>query len=376
MRLSIPRALLAKAVGLVARALPSKSIKPILDGILIRATDKLSLFATDLEIGCRAETFVLEVEEPGEPGEAILPGEQIVKLLSETDDERVRIEANEKDVRVVTDSADFHLPASNPADFPLWPDFPTEKRHEIAADELATLIRHAIFAAAKKGGAVGAFAFTGVGWSCGEGKLELAAMDRYRCAVDERPCAAFNGHRPEKIPVVPRKAMDLLALMVSNAEKDDVASVSFRPNDALFRCGGFSVYTRLIAGCFIEVARQLPKGKHDEAVINAAALAKALKQARLTTGAEWDNRVVFSFAKNRLTLESQGKGRSKIELACGWTSKDMKVAIPPERVSDFLAILDEGAEIRMQIFSPDAPILCRVGETHRFLVSPLAMTKS
>ena len=57
MKILCDRAALLEAVSVVSSVVPSKTTKPILQNVLLRAdSDGISLFATDLEM-CRTELY-------------------------------------------------------------------------------------------------------------------------------------------------------------------------------------------------------------------------------------------------------------------------------------------------------------------------------
>ena len=98
----------------------------------------------------------------------------------------------------------------------------------------------------------------------------------------------------------------------------------------------------------------------------------AVRQAAIMTDDE-SKRVVFHFAKKKLTLQAQGAatGRSKVELPLEYDGKDVEISFDPHYVTDMLQMLDPDAPLTLELVDGNNPALFRSGTDYSYLVMPL-----
>src|SRR5207245_9595071 len=112
---------LVAKLGIVARAVSTRTAVQILSGVLLRAEGgELHLAATDMELSLRSS---LEADVGGE-GAAVVPGRLLVDLARLLPDSEVVIEhrADENVVRVECGSASYRLHVFSEEDFPRLPE--------------------------------------------------------------------------------------------------------------------------------------------------------------------------------------------------------------------------------------------------------------
>src|SRR5260370_21599398 len=206
MKVRSPREGLLSAFQVVNAAVPSRDLKLILQNVkAIAEEDRCTLLATDLELGIRLEVRGMRVEEPGE---ALLPDQRTIAMLSESTDEELSIDANPQACLIRGQLNEFEMGGEDPKGFPDVPVFSTDKYHELPAGMLREMIRRTIFAAATENPR---YAVTGVLWELHEDNARLVATDGRRLAVIQGPAGDHGGqHTQGQTPVVPTKAMALL----------------------------------------------------------------------------------------------------------------------------------------------------------------------
>src|SRR5205085_5882892 len=114
-------------------------------------------------------------------------------------------------------------------------------------------------------------------------------------------------------PVVPTKAMGLLERILQDPEEK--VKVSLRPNDALFKTERAMIYSRLVEGRYPAYREVFPKKPTVKVALTAGPFLAAVRQSAIMTDDE-SKRVVFSFAKKKLTMQARGAeaGRSRVEV--------------------------------------------------------------
>ena len=98
----------------------------------------------------------------------------------------------------------------------------------------------------------------------------------------------------------------------------------------------------------------------------------AVRQAAIMTDEE-SKRVVFTFAKKKLTLQAHGQntGRSKVEMPIEYDSKELKISFDAQFVIDMLKILPSDAALTLELVDANSPALFRSGTDYSYVVMPL-----
>src|SRR5438105_8568312 len=121
MKLTCSRDELVAKLGIVSRAVSTRTAVQILSGVLLRAeSGELHLAATDMELSLRSS---LQAQVDGE-GSVVVPGRLLVDLARLLPESEVAIEhrAEEGVVRIECGSASYRLNTYNAEDFPRLPE--------------------------------------------------------------------------------------------------------------------------------------------------------------------------------------------------------------------------------------------------------------
>ncbi|MCI0464144.1 MAG: DNA polymerase III subunit beta [Gemmataceae bacterium] len=367
MKLLCRRERLLSAFQLASVAVPARDLKPVLRNVkAVVAEDRCSLLATDLELGIRLEVPDVPVEAPGE---ALLPAGRMLAILRESTDEELAVEADMDACLVRGEHTEFEMGGEDPATFPDVPAFPGERYHEVAAGVLREMVRRTAFAAATE---TARYALTGVLWELEGETARLVATDGRRLAVAQGPATAHGGHSTKgQIHVVPTKAMQLLERNLH--DPDERVRVSLGPNEALFQTGRATVSSRLVEGRYPAYRDVIPKKPAVKISLAAGPFHVAVRQAAVMADQE-SRKVVFSFAKGKLTLRAQGAeaGRSRVELPLDYDGKALDIAFDPRLVTEMLRVLGAGDQLTLEMTDGTKPALFRCGDDFSYVVMPLA----
>jgi DNA polymerase-3 subunit beta len=353
------------ACQLTSAAIPSKDLKPILKNMKAVADDgRCTLIATDLEVGIRLDVQGLTIEEPGE---AILPAAKLIAILREARDVDLQVEADASACTVRGTDLEFEMPSEDPAQFPDFPTFTEDRYHEITAGSLREMIRRTVFATAEE---TQRYSMTGVMWDLDGAQARLVATDGRRLALAEGLAVSVGGHTTRgQTPVVPTKAMNLLERNLQD-DPEETVRICLRPNEVLFRTGRAVIYSRLVEGRFPDYRAVMPKKSGVQVKLNAATFQAKVRQAAIMTDTE-SKRVTFKFAKDRLTLQAQGMGRSRVELPLEYGAKPVDINFNPEFLTDMLKVLPPDTDLVLELNDAASPALFRCGEQYSYLVMPL-----
>src|SRR5919107_2181254 len=124
LKVTVAKDELAQRLGIVARAVSSRTAVLVLGGIQLRAEGgRLHLAATDMELSLRAS---LEATVDGE-GEVVVPGRLLLDIARSlpADDVVIEHRATEAVVTVTAGPANYRLHTYSVEDFPRLPDTET-----------------------------------------------------------------------------------------------------------------------------------------------------------------------------------------------------------------------------------------------------------
>jgi DNA polymerase-3 subunit beta len=358
------------ACQLAAVAVASRDVKPILKNLkAIVEPERCTLMATDLELGIRLEVRSVKVEEPGD---AIIQAARMLSILRESTDEEMTVEANNDACIVRGQFNEFEMPSEDPANFPDIPAFAEEKYHEIAAGVLREMIRRTHFAVAV--GEARFSATTGLLLELDGDQAKLVGTDGRRLALVQGAATAHGGHSTKgQMPVVPAKAMGLLERNLQ--EPDELVRISVRPNEVLMKTERAMIYSRLVEGRFPPYQQVIPQKHPLKVPLVVGPFQTAVRQAAIMTDEE-SKRVVFAFAKHKLTMQARGAeaGRSRVEMPVGYDGKPIEISFDPKFLIDMLKVLDAEAPLTLELMDSNKPALFRnEAGNYLYVVVPLAV---
>jgi len=357
---------LLAACQLVSQAVAARSTKTILMNVkAIAEEDRLTLVATDLEIGMRYQLVGVRVEDPGE---AILPINRLTSILRETPDSEVAIDADERRCKVSTRASEYEMPSEDPSGFPDVPEFGDAPYQELTAGVLRLLIKRTAFAAAKQDTK---YSITGALWEAEDKKIRMVATDTRRLAM--ATAAATKAAAPEtkgQSHLIPVKAFLLLERTLT--DDAELVKVCPRANDVLFQTEKATICTRLLEGRYPPYRDIIPKKAALKIPLAVDAFLSAVRQAAIMVD-EDSKRVGFTFSNGKLTLQAQGAatGKSKVEMPLDFKGDPLTIYFDPNFVGDMLKVLDPASTIQLDLVDGQKPALFRAGDDYVYLVMPL-----
>lgn len=366
MKALCPRDGLLMAFQLAGSAVPTREVKPILQNLKAVAEDgRCSFLATDLELGIRLDVLGLQIQEPGE---AILPAQQFLKILRETPDEELSLETTSTTCTVQGKHSFFEMPSEDPAHFPQFPTFDESSHHEISAGTLREMIRRTIFAV---GGANSRHTMTGLCWELDGEDVTIVGTDSRRLAMIKGKGTVQGDHGTKgRRLIVPAKTMHLLDRNLQ--DDDEMVRVCFQTNEVLFRTELASINSRLVEGTFPDYRQAFPPKSDVVIPFRTGDLLDGVRQAAVMTEEE-SKRVTFHFENGTLTMRAQGarSGRSQVEMPANYDGDELDIHFNPAYVIDLLKILPAEEEVRLEMTDGAHAAMFKVGTNYSYLVMPL-----
>ena len=363
LRITVPKDELVSALGVVSRAVSTRTSVQILSGILIEAQGgELRLAATDMELSLRA-TAAAQTEGDGS---IVLPGKTLTDIAKLLPGDEVVIEHKpaESVVHITAGSAEYTLHTYNPEDFPRLPELDGAPTFAVDRESLLETIHRVARAASRDESRP---VLTGILVSFTGGKIVMAATDSYRLAVKE---TELSGSAPELEAIVPSRALQELARVATSG---DTVEVGVHENQVLFALDGVWLTTRRIDGQFPNYRQLLPEAFEHELTLPRAELLDVVRRAAVMI--QRATPLQLRFAEGELTViaRTHDVGESKESMPVGFTGETLEIGFNADFLRDGLESMD-GDDVRFKLISPLRPAVIQgEGDDFTYLVMPIRL---
>src|SRR6056297_842823 len=369
MKITCQRESLTQAFALAAGVAPPRSPKEILLNVkLTAAGGKLTLTATDMEVGIRLElTEGVEIEVEGT---ALLPVQRTMAILRESNDESLSLETDDSGIRVRGTRSKYRLPGSNPDEFPAVAGFEEEKYHVVPTRLFREMVKRTVFATDPESSR---YALGGVLLELEGDTVIAVGTDGRRLARMQGSGESVGGHQTTgSNTIVPTRAIQLMERALS--DKDETVDVAARSNDLLLRTSRAVIYSRLVEGRYPNWRQVFPK--REQAIqldMTVGPLFSALRQAAIVTDLE-SRGIDFTFADGTLKLEASTAeiGESQIDLPIAYDGEPITLTMDHRYLADFCKVLDSECNFIMEIESGAAPALMSTDDGYGYVIMPMA----
>jgi len=368
MKIVCDREQLLSAFQTAALVAPARSPKPILRCVKFDVSEtSFILMATDMEVGIRTEVPGMDIQEPGA---LVAPVTQLGSILRESNDDRLRIEADPQRILIQGQRSQFVLPAQNPEEFPNVTGFEESAYHEVSVKLFRELIRRTLFATDAESSR---YALGGV-------LLEFAPQHVIAVATDGRRLAKMEGAAQETgtrdpeggMTIIPSRAMQLMERALTDLDAN--VHIAARRNDVLVRGPQTTVYSRLVEGRFPRWRDVLPDRKTGSRIdIAVGPLYSALRQAAIVTSDE-SRGIEFEFGEGTLVLSGATAqiGQARVEFPIAYSGTPVKITLDHRFVSDFLRVLEPERSVTLDIQDGESAALFTTDDGYGYVVMPLS----
>ena len=363
LRITCAKDELARALGVVSRALSTRTSVQILSGVLLEAqAGELRLAATDMELSLRV---ALPAQIEGD-GAIVLPGKTFVDIARLLPAGEVTIEHRpaESVVHVTAGSASYTLNTYNPEDFPRLPELDAVATFGVERESLLETIGRVARAASRDESRP---VLTGILVQFGGGNLVMAATDSYRLAVKE---TSFSGSTPDLEAIVPGRALQELARIATSG---DEVEIGVQENQVLFSTDGIWLTTRRIDGQFPNFRQLLPESFEHELSLPRTELLDVIRRASVMIQRATPLQLRFAEGELTVVARTHEVGESKESMPVGYTGEPLEIGFNADFLRDGLELLDS-EDVRVKLISPLRPAVIQGdGDDFTYLVMPIRL---
>ena len=249
MKFSCEKYLLQSACGIVSRAAASKSPIPALEGLLLQASDRLTVTGYDLKKGIYTQ---LEAEVK-EQGSVVVGARLFGEMIRRLPDGIVTISTDiNNNVNVKCGKSEFNFMGISPEDYPEMPVVDGVNNIALPQKILGSMINQTIFAVADNDMRP---IYTGTLFDIEGEELTLVAVDGYRLA---KRSEKLESARMENCSfVVPGSALADIERICGDSE--ELVKISVGAKHISFSIGETVVVSRRLEGEFLNYKKSIPE---------------------------------------------------------------------------------------------------------------------
>ncbi|HEX9976457.1 MAG TPA: DNA polymerase III subunit beta [Dehalococcoidales bacterium] len=350
---------LSRGLGIVGRAVATRTTLPITNNVLL-ATDqsRLKLVATNLEMAI-SYWLGAKVEEEGA---ITVPARLLTEFANSLPNERIDINLAPKTKVLGLKCARFEARISgvDARDFPPIPSIGEGIATKVEVEALRQAISQVVFAAATEESRP---VLTGVNARFEENMLTLAAADGFRLAVFQLALAAPVSQKAEVI--IPARTLAELNRLMGDSE--ETVDITLNPNKSqiLFRLKDIELVSQLVQGTFPQYTQLIPQTFSTRAVVDVAEFLRATKTASIFArdGSGIVRLVVTAGAdvtpgKMTVSARSEELGEDVGDIDAVVEGGEAKIAFNGKYLTDVLSVLRE-SRVALEATSPSSPGVLR-----------------
>ncbi|MFC2041199.1 DNA polymerase III subunit beta [Chloroflexota bacterium] len=359
MKLSCLQENLSRGLGVVGRAVATRTTLPITNNVLL-ATDqsRLKLVATNLEMAISC-WIGAKVEEEGI---ITVPARLITEFVNSLPNDKINISLSPQTKTLELKCARYEARISgvDAKDFPPIPKVDEGITTKVEVEALRQGISQVVFAAASEESRP---VLTGVDAQFDGDLLTLAAADGFRLAVYKLPLTTPVSERAEVI--IPARSLAELNRLISDGE--EVVDITVNPNksQALIRLKDIELVSQLVQGTFPQYNQLIPQSYNSRAEVDVAEFLRAARTASIFArdGSGIVRLVIAAGSElnpGKLTVSARSEevGDDVGEIDAVVEGEESKIAFNGKYLIDVLGVLRE-SKVALETTNPSSPGVIR-----------------
>lgn len=350
MKIIAPKQELMKSLGIVLRAVPSRTTMNILYCILIDATvDTIRFTANDMELGI--ETVVDGTIE--ERGLICLDAKIFSEIIRKMPEDDVTIEVtNDFQTTISCENSVFHIVGKDTTEFSPLPSIDRDNPVDLTQFQLREMIRQTIFSISPNDANK---ILTGEFMQIRDNEIRMVGLDGHRIAI--RRILLDKSYENREV-IIPGKTMNEI-IKILTGETEDAVKLYFTKNHILFEMDQTTVVSRLIDGTYFRVDQMMSNDFETKVSVNRNELSSAVDRALLFTSEADKRPLVLTIGQDSMNLMIKSPmGSMSDDVGIGMEGKELKIGFNPKFILDALRVIDD-EEILIYFLNSKAPCFIR-----------------
>lgn len=324
---------LLSGVNIALKAVPVKTTMPILECIIVEASDLgIKLTTNDMEIGI--ETFIKGTII--ENGIVALNAKIFSEIVRRLPDNDVFISVDPSYMtEIICENAFFSISGKSGDEFPLLPEIDKSNKVILSQFTLKEIIKQTVFSISDN---------DSIKYMAGElfeikaNELRITSLDGHRVSI--RKVYLKDSYDDIKV-IVPGKALYEVSKILSG-EVTSYVNIYFTDKHALFEFNDTIVLTRLIEGEFLRIDHMLSNDYETMVTINKKEFLNCIERASLLIRETDKKPVIIDIKEKYFELKiNTSLGSMKEKIAIKLEGKDIAIGFNPRYLLEALRVIDD-----------------------------------
>ena len=366
MKLVFTKSNLNKAVGIVMKAVPTRTTMNILECILIDATtNEIKFTGNDMELGI--ETIV--EGEIIEKGKIAIDAKLFSEIVRKLPDNDITLTTDSNNNALITcEKSKFNIAGKSGDDFSYLPAIIKDKMITLSQFQLKEVINQTIFSIAINDNNK---MMTGELFEVNEGTLKVVGLDGHRIAIRN---IKLEGRSDDVRVVIPGKTLQEISKIL-NADAESFVNIYFTNNHVLFEFDQTHVVSRLIEGDYFKISQMLSNDYETKVSINKKEFLDSIDRANLLIREGDKKPIIINILNGLLQVNvNSAIGALNEDIDIEKEGKDLMIGFNPKFLLDALRVIDDET-VDIYLVNPKAPCFIRDKEqSYIYLILPVNFT--
>ena len=347
MRFTCEKNMLVMGLNIAGRTVAQKSSLSVIEGILCKAGQNLSLTGYNMET---AITYEIE-SDVSDVGECILPAKLFGDIVRRLPEGPVTVVVDENyKVSIRAGYASFTISAESAEDYPELPDVGDGRAVHIPQNQLKNLISGTIFAVSENQGRP---IHTGVKFEVTDTAITAVAVDGFRLA--RRTYHPEEGTGREMNFVVPAAGLKELEKILTDC--NDAVTFTLGTKHILFQVGSATLVCRLLEGEFLDWRRVVPSNCPVKLVANVGDLASSVDRVGLIVSEKYKSPVRCVFGNQELLMRTSTTiGAAEDRCSLAGDGQELEIGFNVRYLADALRVIPSD-EVTLELTNGLSPIV-------------------
>jgi len=369
MRFTCEKSMLLTGLNITGRTVAQKSTISVIEGILCRANDALSLTGYNMET---AITYRIDAEIT-DPGQCILPARLFGDIIRRLPEGPVTVVVDDNyKVSIRSGYASFTISAESADDYPELPDVGSGRSVSIPQTALKDLISGTIFAVSENQGRP---IHTGVKFEVEENAVSAIAVDGFRLARRTYHTEDSTGRNVSF--VVPAQGLKEVEKILSD-NGEDVAFVLGQKH-ILYQIGTATVICRLLEGDFLDWRRVVPTNCPIKLTAHVGDLTSSIERVGLIVSEKYKSPVRCLFGNQVVQLRTSTTiGAAEDRCSLAGDGKELEIGFNVRYLADALRAIPS-EEVVLELTNGLSPIVLTPADNkydYAYMVLPVRIKNS
>lgn len=366
MKFVCSRTKLSDAVTNVQRAVAPKSVKPILEGILIKSENgKIQLSGYNMEM-CITTSLDAEIKNEGT---SVVTAKLFSEIIRKMPEEKITIETDEKNIFYISSGKSNYKIMGMPAeDYPEIPAIIGSDTIKIESETLSSMIRQTIYAITENEAKP---AYSGILFEITDNNLRMVSVDGIRLAIRNEKIV-YSG---EKSFIVPGKTLQEVLRLLSNETKE--TEIISGGRHIIFKINDYVLISRLIETEFINYRSAIPSSHITELKVNTREFTNMIERMSLMLTDKMKSPVRFYIEGGIIkTTCNTSIGQAQDEITAEMQGESMEIGFNNKYLLDALKN-SETDEVKIYLSGSVKPMVIKPteGDSFLFIVVPMRLSR-